>query len=187
MIAFNCPTCTKAFMEPNRSAGEHKQCPGCGQELVVPPPPARRGRLPLLWVGVLAILVLAAGLWWFPTTGPRAVQQRFAAALQAASPRWQGIVWERCDPEGGQLKVQVSYTADRATYTLVLSRVVESHYTSVRVDPQASPWLALAHYYDGKLEGFDYRGWDPAEKQELQECADELDTALTQALGPGRI
>jgi hypothetical protein len=186
MIAFDCPHCHKPLIVPNRKAGNLDTCPGCMEPVLVPEarPPAPGGSLRRF----LPLVLLAAGIAGFygwrsyQAREPERIQARFAAVLKGLSPQWQGIGWEKCDPNVGEYKLSVLYLSSRKRYTFAARSFTQVRNTSVVVDPGAqSQELANLVFTDGETESFRYSGGDPDERAELEVLTQELARALSQA------
>jgi hypothetical protein len=176
-------------MEPNNRAGELRPCPGCGHGFVVPPAPTRkRGRdlWPILAiVGIFAVaLGIPAGRWAYQASRPGALQRRLATVLPAYSPEWGGIAWEVCQPGTGEYRLMATHPGRGGVYTFGLSRAKGGTLTVIRVNPRktAPEWLVLAVFDGLRQDTFEYRGWDDAERNDLQILVRQLADAFGQAI-----
>jgi hypothetical protein len=184
MIAFNCSTCGKPFIVPNKAGSKPWICPVCGGEHILPAPrKPRKERSLLLFVAGLAVITGIA-IWLWPTSAKRAalVRDRLTVELGQLSPQWKGVDWKVCDPEKGEYRLDAFYATPKGTYTLTLNRSLATDYSSVKIDPKANSWLALTLFFQGEFETFEYRGKDPTEKEQLRSLSFDLDSALTQSL-----
>jgi hypothetical protein len=184
MISFNCPRCTKAFIVPDRAASSQKTCTACGENLWVPAVQrTARRRRPWLLPAVVLLALASGALGWWWHSGNREdtlVQKHFAERIRTSSNRWQGIDWQRCDPQIGDYRVQLYFGADQGAYVFVLTRGAGSAMTFVRVNARANArdYLALASFSDQQAETFKYSGHNDAEKADLDRLAKDLVEAL---------
>jgi hypothetical protein len=174
-------------MLPNNRAGEHRLCSACGHGYVVPrAAPRGRERWPVLVIAGIfaAALAVPAARWAYQSSRPGAVRNQLAAVLPAYSADWGGVAWEACDPTTGEYRLRALHPGRGGLYTFELSRAKGGSLTVIRVNPQktAPEWLALAVYDGLRQDTFEYRGWDDAERSDLQILARQLAGAFGQAI-----
>jgi hypothetical protein len=188
VISFNCPQCEKGFLLPNRRAGETTWCPACGQELLVPPPQERSSRrrrwlVPALLALIAIMVAVMVAVGTRQADQSATVRARFATRLHS-SPEWQGIAWQKCEPDAGDYELSALYFGKRGVYTLQVKQQTALGQTFVVVDPRAGapPWLAQGRFQHGVAIEFDYSGRDSEEKELLERVSKEIAQALQEAL-----
>jgi hypothetical protein len=187
MIAFDCDRCGKPLIVPNAKAGEQTSCPGCGRGLLIPTALQRPAAPKLLWLlPVAAIIIVAVAVsmkWRSAAKDPALIRERLTAKLSLTCPQCRGSLWQSCDPVKGEYKVTVFYAGPRETHVFEVTLLAEADRTFIAVDPAPPParWLALASFFQGQLDSFDYNGADLSEKEDLERVAEALDDALREA------
>jgi hypothetical protein len=188
VISFNCPRCEKGFLLPNRHAGELTWCSACGEEIVVPKPRARRRRRSWLVPGLLLLVVgmvaVTVGLATRQADREALVRARLEGRLHDFSPRWQGIAWQKCDPEQGLYELSAFYEGERGVYTFEVKHMAALSQTFVVVDPRADApaWLAQARFQGGLAMEYDYVGREGNEKDTLARLTKQIAQALHEAI-----
>jgi hypothetical protein len=130
---------------------------------------------------LLALLLIRQ--WASADRDPARIRERFTAALNSMSSQWKGAMWQSCDPGKGEYKVSAFYAGARATYALEVVQLPGADRTFIAVDPTPpSKCLALAVFYQGQLDTFDYNGSDTVEREELESVSRMLDEALRDAI-----
>lgn len=188
MIAFDCPHCKKPLIVPNNKAGGQYICPGCKASVTVPQPP-RPSRLrgvvkPLLWLAFLA--AVASPFAWnvYRNHEPERLAKRLVSDLQAQAPQWQGLSWVQCDPQVGDFRLSVFYTAPQKRYAFTASYFVPVDQVFVWVDQTADEtnFLASMTLTAGEIESFRYTGGSDAERDELARLTESLARSISRAV-----